>query len=51
MNISFHNEPKTILLVEDEKAVRTLARRVAEAYYQRRESLGFPMLATAGTPS
>jgi glycyl-tRNA synthetase alpha chain len=31
--------------------VRTLARRVAEAYYQRRESLGFPMLATAGTPS
>jgi glycyl-tRNA synthetase alpha chain len=31
--------------------VRTLARRVAEAYYQRRESLGFPMLATAGMPS
>jgi len=28
--------------------VRTLARRVAEAYYQRRESLGFPMLASAG---
>ena len=31
--------------------VRTLARRVAEAYYQRRESLGFPMLAAAGMPS
>jgi glycyl-tRNA synthetase alpha chain len=31
--------------------VRTLARRVAEAYFQRRESLGFPMLATAGKPS
>ncbi|MGB5727022.1 MAG: glycine--tRNA ligase subunit alpha, partial [Thiogranum sp.] len=24
--------------------VRTLARAVAKAYYQRRESLGFPML-------
>jgi glycyl-tRNA synthetase alpha chain len=31
--------------------VRTLARRVAEAYYQRRESLGFPMRASAGNPS
>ncbi|MFN2104693.1 MAG: glycine--tRNA ligase subunit alpha [Candidatus Promineifilaceae bacterium] len=31
--------------------VRTLARAVAEAYYERRASLGFPMLATAGTPS
>jgi glycyl-tRNA synthetase alpha chain len=28
--------------------VRTLARAVAEAYYARRESLGFPMLASAG---
>jgi glycyl-tRNA synthetase alpha chain len=27
--------------------VRTLARAVAQAYYDRRESLGFPMLATA----
>jgi len=27
--------------------VRTLARAVAKAYYDRRESLGFPMLATA----
>jgi len=27
--------------------VRTLARAVAEAYYTRRESLGFPMLASA----
>jgi glycyl-tRNA synthetase alpha chain len=26
--------------------VRTLARQVAEAYYARRESLGFPMLGT-----
>jgi glycyl-tRNA synthetase alpha chain len=25
--------------------VRTLAKAVAEAYYQRREKLGFPMLA------
>jgi glycyl-tRNA synthetase alpha chain len=31
--------------------VRTLARRVAEAYHERRASLGFPMLATAGNPS
>ncbi len=31
--------------------VRTLARRVAEAYYERRESFGFPMLAPAGKPS
>jgi glycyl-tRNA synthetase alpha chain len=29
--------------------VRTLARQVAEAYYARRESLGFPMLNTAGS--
>ena len=28
--------------------VRTLSRAVAEAYYQRRESLGFPMLAAPG---
>jgi glycyl-tRNA synthetase alpha chain len=28
--------------------VRTLSRAVAEAYYQRRESLGFPMLAAQG---
>jgi glycyl-tRNA synthetase alpha chain len=28
--------------------VRTLARQVAEAYYTRRESLGFPMLAATG---
>jgi len=27
--------------------VRTLARAVAQAYYDRRESLGFPMLANA----
>jgi glycyl-tRNA synthetase alpha chain len=26
--------------------VRTLARAVAQAYYDRRESLGFPMLAS-----
>jgi glycyl-tRNA synthetase alpha chain len=30
--------------------VRTLARQVAEAYYERRESLGFPMLAVAEQP-
>jgi glycyl-tRNA synthetase alpha chain len=28
--------------------VRTLARAVAEAYYARREALGFPLLAKAG---
>ncbi len=28
--------------------VRALAREVAQAYYQRRESLGFPMLGSAG---
>jgi glycyl-tRNA synthetase alpha chain len=28
--------------------VRTLSRAVAEAYYQRRESLGFPLLKTGG---
>ena len=28
--------------------VRTLSRAVAEAYYARRESLGFPMLAEQG---
>jgi glycyl-tRNA synthetase alpha chain len=31
--------------------VRTLARRVAEAYYERRESFGFPMLSPADKPS
>ena len=31
--------------------VRTLARQVAEAYYKRRESLGFPMLAAAEQPA
>jgi glycyl-tRNA synthetase alpha chain len=31
--------------------VRTLARQVAEAYYARRESFGFPMLAPADKPS
>jgi len=31
--------------------VRTLARQVAEAYYVRRESLGFPMLAAAERPA
>jgi glycyl-tRNA synthetase alpha chain len=31
--------------------VRTLARQVAEAYYNRRESLGFPMLAVAEQPA
>jgi glycyl-tRNA synthetase alpha chain len=31
--------------------VRTLARRVAEAYHERRAALGFPMLAAAGKPS
>ena len=31
--------------------VRTLARQVAEAYYQRRESLGFPTLARADKTS
>ena len=29
--------------------VRTMARAVAQAYYESREALGFPMLATAGT--
>ncbi len=28
--------------------VRTLSRAVAEAYYERRESLGFPMLTEQG---
>jgi glycyl-tRNA synthetase alpha chain len=28
--------------------VRTLSRQVAEAYFARRESLGFPMLASGG---
>ena len=28
--------------------VRTLSRQVAEAYYARREALGFPMLTAAG---
>jgi len=31
--------------------VRTLARAVAEAYYARREALGFPMLRPAGGPA
>ena len=31
--------------------VRTLARQVAEAYYARRESLGFPMCTAAGEAS
>ncbi len=30
--------------------VRDMARAVAEAYYQSRETLGFPMLQTVGTP-
>jgi glycyl-tRNA synthetase alpha chain len=31
--------------------VRTLTRQVAEAYYTRRESLGFPMLTASGNKS
>jgi glycyl-tRNA synthetase alpha chain len=31
--------------------VRTLSRQVAEAYYARREALGFPMLTAPGTAS